>query len=238
MSDDFDRHSHTYREDLQKAIAFSGQEAGFFSDVKARALIELAERHLGPASALDVLDVGCGIGLTDGYLRGKFRSLQGVDTSDGVIQEAAKANPWADYESYDGKRLPFPDGTFGLAFAICVLHHVVPADRGALVREMLRVVRPGGLAVVIEQNPLNPLTRLAVARCTFDEGVVLIGRRETRRLFGAAGSVVAEAPYIIFFPWRAEFFRRTQTHLGWLPLGAQYLVAGRKMAGSDGGTPI
>ena len=147
MSRDFDDYRHTYRDEVQRSIAFSGQDVGFFTDVKARLLCELAERAFGEIGALSVLDVGCGVGLTDDALKGRFGHIDGVDVSEGAVAEAAAANPWADYASYDGRSLPFEEGRFDLAFAICVLHHVDPPDRPAFVNEVARVVRPGGLVL-------------------------------------------------------------------------------------------
>jgi SAM-dependent methyltransferase len=228
MSSDFDEHRHTYRDDVQRSIAFSGQDVGFFTDVKADLLCELAEQALGDLGSLAVLDVGCGVGLTDAVLQGRFASLHGVDVSGGAVAEAAAANPWAEYASYDGRSLPFDDDRFDLAFAICVLHHVDPPDRPAFTREVARVVRPGGLVVVIEHNPINPLTRLAVARCDFDEGVELVSRKEARALFASDGLRPVEHPYVLFFPWRGKAFRSVERGLTWLPFGAQYIAAGRK----------
>lgn len=62
MSSDFDRHRYTYRDDVQRSIGFSGQDVGFFTDVKAELLVDLASRGLGDPGRLDVLDVGCGSG--------------------------------------------------------------------------------------------------------------------------------------------------------------------------------
>jgi SAM-dependent methyltransferase len=227
MSNDFDRHRHTYQEDVQRSIAFSRQDVGFFTDVKASLLIDAAERLVGPARSLSVLDVGCGVGLTDAYLRNRFRSLHGVDISEGAVQEASIANRWATYAAYDGRKLPFGEGAFDVAFAICVLHHVEPVDRPAFVVELGRVVRPGGVVLIFEHNPYNPLTRVAVSRCDFDRGVVLESRAATMRLVRAGGLATVEAPYIVFFPWRARGLRATERLLGWLPLGAQYVVAAR-----------
>jgi SAM-dependent methyltransferase len=230
MSSDFDQHRHTYRDDVQRSIAFSGQDVGFFTDVKAELLCDLAGRALGDIGALSVLDVGCGVGLTDAAIRGRFGSVHGVDVSGGAVAEAAAANPWAAYTSYDGRTLPFEDERFDLAFAICVLHHVEPPDRPGFVTEVTRVVRPGGLVVVIEHNPVNPLTRLAVARCDFDEGVELVPRKEARALFAAGGLRRVADPYVLFFPWRGSAFRAVERGFRWFPLGAQYIAAGRKTA--------
>lgn len=228
MSEGFDRFRHTYRDNVQRSIDFSGQDVGFFTDAKADLLIRLAERGIGDPAKLSVLDVGCGVGLTDAALEGRFGSIRGVDVSEGAVKEAAQANPWADYRSYDGRTLPFDEDTFDLAFAICVFHHIDPPDRRAFAVEMARVVRPSGLIVAIEHNPLNPLTRVAVNRCAFDEGVVLLRRREARSHLDASGLSTVESPYIIFFPWRPRIFRAVERGLTWLPLGAQYIAAGRK----------
>lgn len=227
MSQNFDRHSESYGDAVQRSIAFSGRDVGFFTDVKADLLVEVAHHGAGDPSSLSVLDVGCGVGLTDKALGGRFGSLAGVDVSEGSIGQARITNPHVDYRVYDGSRLPYGDGTYDMAFAICVIHHVEPAERATFAVEMARVVRPGGLLVAIEHNPYNPLTRLAVARCDFDEGVVLSRRNTTRKLLTLAGLDVVEARYVLFFPWRAEAFRRVERRLGWLPLGAQYVVAAR-----------
>ena len=197
-------------------------------DVKARILLDLGRRHLGRTEQLSVLDVGCGVGLTDGYLEGRVGSLQGIDVSEGVVEEAVRANPWAKYRTYDGETIPIETGDVDLAFAICVLHHVAPPDRTAFVRELARVVKPGGLVAIFEHNPLNPLTRLAVSRCDFDRGVVLAGRGRTTEMLRSAQMDIVERPYILFFPFRAAVLRAVERHLSWLPLGAQYAVVGRK----------
>jgi SAM-dependent methyltransferase len=228
MSTEFDRHRHTYRSEVERSIGFSGRDLDFFTEAKARALVELAGRHLGPPDRLHAVDLGCGPGLTDRFLEGRFASLHGVDVSEGLLEEASRNNPWATYRSYDGRRLPFPEDRFDVAFAISVLHHVPPTERSAFVREMARVVRPGGLAIVFEHNPFNPLTRLAVARCAFDRGAILCSRASVRALLGRKGMRTIEDRYILFFPWRGSRFDAIERRIGGLPLGAQYLVAATK----------
>lgn len=159
-----------------------------------------------------------------------FRTLDAIDVSTGVIETAAAANPTVRYREYDGRTLPYPDEAFDVAFAICVVHHVPPAEWEPFAAELRRVVRPGGLALVFEHNPVNPLTRLAVYRCAFDEDVVLLGKRKTERLLAEAGLDVEESRYIVFFPWRAGWLRAVERRLGPLPLGAQYYVAARRRA--------
>jgi SAM-dependent methyltransferase len=225
MNSEFDRHRQTYRAEIERSIGFVGQDLDFFTESKARSLLDVTERHLGSPGRLAALDVGCGPGLTDRFLAGRFASLHGVDVSEGLLDDAARANPWATYTGYDGRRLPFPDETFDVTFAISVVHHLRPADRSTFAREMARVTRPRGLGVVFEHNPYNPLTRMAVARCDFDHGAILSPPRAVRKLLLWNGMRPVEARYILFFPWRGAAFAAIERRIGWLPLGAQYLVA-------------
>jgi SAM-dependent methyltransferase len=220
---EFDRFEDTYEAELDDAISFAGREHDFYVEAKARRLLELARRRLADRP-LRVLDVGCGIGLTDRHLLPHVESLEGVDVAPGMVEQARARNADAAYSVYDGERLPFDEATFELSFAICVLHHVEAGARRPLVAEMARVTKPDGLVAVFEHNPLNPLTRRVVRSCAFDEDVELMGLGELVRLFRAAGLEIADREYLLFTPWRADALER---RLRRLPVGAQYVVSGR-----------
>ena len=98
------------------------------------------------------------------------------------------------------------------------------------VREMHRVIRPGGIVAVIEHNPWNPLTRRAVAHCEFDADAVLLSARQTKQLLHNQSFRIVGAPFIIFFPWRASIFRRIERLISAIPFGGQYIVFGEKPA--------
>ena len=228
MRAEFDRVGETYQAAVDEAISFAGQEHDFYLEVKARRLVELARRHLGPGRPA-ALDVGCGPGLFDRHVAAAFE-LHGVDVSPAMVEQARETNPEVGYAVSEPGRLPYDDGRFDLAFAVCVLHHVERADRLPLVRETARVVRPGGLVAVFEHNPLNPLTRRVVRDCAFDEDVELLPRRELEGLFRAAGLEEVSTHYLLFFPWRGRLFEAAERLLARLPLGAQYVVAARRRA--------
>jgi SAM-dependent methyltransferase len=227
---EFDRHADSYRAAVEESIGFSGMELDYFARRKANLLLDLARRRLGDPGKLTWLDVGCGIGLTDGFLTGHVGRLLGVDTSREAIDRALKSNPEVAYTAYDGDRLPYGDAAADLAFAICVFHHVPVEERPGLARELRRVVRPGGLVVVIEHNPLNPLTRLAVSRCEFDADAVLLTRRRARRMLAEVGLQQVEARYVVFSTSGSRRLERAERALGWLPAGAQHYVAAERAA--------
>jgi SAM-dependent methyltransferase len=51
-------------------------------------------------------------------------------------------------EVQDGRRLPYPDAAFEAAFSVSVLEHIPDAGDTAAIRELVRVVKPGGVVVV------------------------------------------------------------------------------------------
>jgi SAM-dependent methyltransferase len=115
-----------------------------------------------------VLDVGCGTGrfldsLPNGYER------VGIDVSAAMLTEAEAKGLKVLQAS--GDKLPFADDSFDLVTTFAVLHHLIDRDLVvATLREIARVVRSGGAAVVWDHNPLNPYWRILMARLPQDQG--------------------------------------------------------------------
>jgi ubiquinone/menaquinone biosynthesis C-methylase UbiE len=225
MTELFDSYSSRYRDVVQSSIDFSGLPHSFFMRAKADMLRELIARRLGSGKPA-LLDVGCGIGSFHPLLRDMVGCLTGIDVSSASIARARADNSYGNYRDFNGRNFPFDDASFDLATAICVMHHVPPAERTSFMSEMRRVVRPGGLVCVIEHNPLNPLARLAVSRCEFDRDAVLLGAGTTRKLMAASGLREIDARYFLLLPWEASSARRVESALGNMPLGAQYAAFG------------
>ena len=225
MTELFDSYRSNYRDVVQSSIDFSGLPHSFFMRAKADLLRELIARRLGSEKPA-MLDVGCGVGSFHPLLRGMVGRLSGIDVSSASIAQARADNRDVDYRAFDGRSFPFDDAGFDLVTAICVLHHVAPAEWAHFMNEMRRVVRPGGLICVIEHNPLNPLTRLAVARCEFDHDAVLLGAGKARKLMAAGGLHEIGARYFLLLPWDATPARRVEGAFSNVPLGAQYATFG------------
>jgi SAM-dependent methyltransferase len=225
---EFDSHADSYREAVEESIGFSGIELDFFARRKADLLLDVVARRVGDPAGLTLLDVGCGIGVTDRFLVDRVGRMLGVDMSHEAVARAREANPGVSYQAYEGEVLPYEDECVDVAFAICVMHHVPPAGRPGLALELRRVVRRGGLAVIFEHNPFNPFTRLAVSRCEFDEDAILLTRRESSHVLAGAGLEPVEARYVVFFTAEGPRLAAAERLLRWLPAGAQHYVAARR----------
>jgi SAM-dependent methyltransferase len=214
-----------YREALDRAVSFSGASHEFFARAKAEELLRLAHRHLGDPAGLKALDAGCGIGLTDQHLRGRFRVLTGADVSAEALETAARENPGVRYELAEDDRLPFADDAFDLTFAANVVQVVPDAQRAQFVSELARVTREGGLVALFEHNPYNPLTQIVVRRFELRDEVRMLTPRGTKRLLRESGLAEVDFGYILLFPSRRRRLLALERMLRRLPLGAQYYVA-------------
>jgi SAM-dependent methyltransferase len=221
----FDQYASDYRQTVETAVRYSGKDLAFFTAAKAHHLKRIASRLERPSKETALLDVGCGAGGLDKLLAPHVGRLVGVDVSEGMINEARRLNPGVEYLAYSGRQLPFEDQTFDLVFAVCVVHHVEPAGWAPFVAEMWRVTRAGGATVIIEHNPINPLTRRSVAACEFDADAVLTRPPPLVEMLRNLGSARVRSRYFLFTPFGGSAVQATEGRLlARLPLGAQYLV--------------
>ena len=93
----------------------------------------------------EVLDVGCG----SGYIAHHLSAMLGTGVIGIDLGNSAEAS--IDYRRYDGSRFPMPDHSIDAVLLCYVLHHAQDLD--ALLREMMRVLRDGGLAIIYEDIP-------------------------------------------------------------------------------------
>lgn len=102
--------------------------------------------ELGP----DVLEVGPGPGLTTDLLRLKTQKLTALELDPGLAQKLASRLCGTNVEVVEGDAttMPFPNDRFTGAVSFTMLHHVPsPELQDKLLREVRRVLRPGGVFV-------------------------------------------------------------------------------------------
>jgi len=128
----FSRWSRTYEDSwLQKR----------FFDRVHEAVLTLAANGAEPET---ILDVGCGTGrlLRAAGARWPHASLIGVDAAEGMVEVARSLTPGATFNVAMAEALPLPDASIDLALSTTSFHHW--GDQAAGIREVARVLRPGG----------------------------------------------------------------------------------------------
>lgn len=132
--------------------------------------VALMARRWRLGSVRMALDLGCGVGHWGRVLLPHLpveARLFGVDREPGWVEEAARraeAAGYADRTGYrlgDAERIPFHDETFDLVTCQTLLIHV--PDPRAVLREMMRVLKPGGLVAMVEPNNLSAAVALGTA---------------------------------------------------------------------------
>lgn len=133
----------------QVAEQWDRMREGFFSEAVRERALAVAEVQPGKLAA----DVGAGTGfITEGLLR---RGLRVIAIEPSAAMRARMARKFAGVEGLElregtAEALPIPDGAVDYAFANMCLHHVErPA---AAIRELARVLKPGGVLVVTDLN--------------------------------------------------------------------------------------
>ena len=103
---------------------------------------------LGRASTTFVVEVGCGTGRFLSLVRALSRAaICGIDVSEAMLGVAARrAIPRAHLVRASAEALPLRDGVAHVALLLFVYHHV--GDKPAALRELARVLGPGGRLVV------------------------------------------------------------------------------------------
>lgn len=101
-----------------------------------------------------VLDVGCGIGGSSRILARDYGfSVTGVTISPNQVRRAQQLTPsgvFAQFQVDDAMALSFPDGSFDVVWSVEAGPHM--PDKAVFARELLRVLKPGGLLVVADWN--------------------------------------------------------------------------------------
>ncbi|MCC7360325.1 MAG: methyltransferase domain-containing protein [Anaerolineales bacterium] len=124
------------------------------SDVVAQRQAVLSA--LEPCPGERVLDIGFGPGFLAREIAaavGTGGAVHGIDTSESMLalsQRRCAGLPWVALRLGDAAQLPYPDGYFDAAVSTQVYEYVV--DVTAALRELQRVLRPGGRAVVLDTD--------------------------------------------------------------------------------------
>ncbi|OGN86706.1 MAG: hypothetical protein A2X23_04980 [Chloroflexi bacterium GWC2_73_18] len=205
----YDRTARFY--DLFTLTEYNGPRGAWYRHLWRR-LHDDAER-IGADHRPRLLEVGVGTGVNLAYYPPGVE-VTAIDLSPRMLErartKAVRAGVAVDLHEMDAAALRFPDATFDLALATCVFCSV--DDPVASLRELRRVMRPGGRLYALEHGlsghrsidfflrQLSPISRRLVGPALDRDPIANIERAGWRiverrdHLFGIFHTVVAEAP--------------------------------------------
>jgi len=175
-------------------------------------------------SGINILDFGCGDGLMTNYLQEVFfeANVIGVDQSEEKVMRARKNYPGISFQHIAQKRLPFADNTFDALVAADVLHHISRSEHQRWLKELMRVLKPGGYFILLELNPWNIFTRREFKRNQLEKNAHMLSPHYAKKLLNNFGQ--SKSHYYYFFPKWFIF----EPIIKKLPLSSLYSVSLQK----------
>jgi len=224
---EFDRFAEEYDILQKENLGVFGKDLSLFSRYKVKLL--RSQLNITPKT---ILEFGCGVGRNIPHLKTFFphATLMGCDTSQKSLNLASEHNPEASYsiisKSSDLEAI-YPEGA-DLILITCVLHHIPSEEHTSWLKELHKVLNPGGAIAIFEHNPYNPVTRHIFNTCPYDADAQLLYPSQCKKVLSECGFDNLHLTYTLFFIWRTSFWESIEKKLGWLPLGAQYCLIARK----------
>ena len=140
------------------------------------------------------------------WVHGQGAAVFGVDISEPTVRQARAAFPDAGLRAAvaDVRRLPFRNGSFDAVYSMGTIEHFLDPEQA--LREIFRVLRPGGRAVVGVPNRWDPFLRPLLAAFLQAFGIYGYGYEKSfsrptfRRMLETAGFEVVAETAILFVP--------------------------------------
>jgi SAM-dependent methyltransferase len=172
-----------------------------------------------------ILEFGAGTGTSLPALRRNFpdSAITLADVSGRSLAKARRLHGGSErHVAIRTNHVPEEDDSADIAFAAGVFHRVPAVEHDLWLRELRRIVRPGGRIVAFEPNPLSPRAQLAFARGQYGADAVLIGAQEMRERLARAGWAEPQAEFLALGTSAAATLRRAGPWLRRVPVGRDY----------------
>ncbi len=223
---EFDKFAENYNESLRNSLALTRTSDKYQAEYKVRLLKNRLARGVAKTrggTGLNVLDFGCGVGLSLPYLLEQFSGskIYATDVSEVSLDVVRAELPQVTIINSALNAVEKLD----VILMSTVLHHITSSTRVEILENLRANLKPDGCLVVIEHNTYNPLTRRIVSNCPMDVDAELISMRDIKKLLSAdCGFKIRETGYCSFFPEPLKALTKLDPILKKIPLGGQYFV--------------
>lgn len=192
----FQRAPSEYDDAFMDKMAGAYLEQTRWTKLRLTALLPLVD----PQPGNRILDLGCAAGALTHFFSQRGAEVVGVDSEPKAIEKARSLFPGLQFELADVSRLAQADHSFDKAVAGDLVEHLDEPTFNAMLRELRRVLVPGGTLSIYTPNPKHLIERLKAHDFVLAQNPTHIGLRTADQLVAAL--------------WRNGF---TVDHLGWTP---------------------
>jgi len=188
-------HTRTPLDQFRKPAGWRGRFTLWKMNREHSNLTDWGLSHVSIQEGDTILDVGCGGGRTVSKLAARARQgkVHGIDYSPESVAASRRKNARAiaagrvEIQQGSVSKLPFTDGTFDLITAVET--HFFWPDLPADMREVFRVLKPGGAFIVIAEvyKGANRMAEHLAKHGAKQAGMNLLSVEEHRELFARTG---------------------------------------------------
>jgi cyclopropane fatty-acyl-phospholipid synthase-like methyltransferase len=195
----FQRAPSEYDDAFMDKMAGAYLEQTRWTKLRLAALLLLVE----PGPGDRILDLGCAAGALTHFFSQQGATVTGVDSEPKAIEKARSLFPDLQFEQADVRSLPQADGSVDKAVAGDLAEHLDEPTLNAMLRELRRVLVPGGTLSIYTPNPRHLIERLKAHDFVLAQNPTHIGLRTADQLVAALERNGFTVDYV---GWTPSFF--------------------------------
>jgi ubiquinone/menaquinone biosynthesis C-methylase UbiE len=205
-----------YNETFEKACELMGTSGAFFADYQAQQLRTWFPEY--NEKSINILDFGCGDGAMTSFISYYFNHAQihGADNSHESIEFAQQYYEPIQFHTLNKSSTNYPENRFDMIYTTEVFHHIPRNEHQAWISELVRITKPGGHIIIIELNPLNPITTLRFMFNPLERTARMLFPWNTKKLCKPYGTITTK---FFSFP---RFMKPLEKYMNKIPCGALY----------------
>lgn len=227
----FDKMANNYNKFVQNLLSTTGFDVNYVTWYKVNDFNFELNKYSVSFENLNILDYGCGIGMSSPFLQSFFRKSQifACDISETSIENAIKNNKNIKnitYKHFDGISLPFCE-KFDAIFIANVLRHIPRENHNYTISMLKKSLKKNGIIFMWEFNPYNPVALYFYhkADCDYDKNnVKIMSPGYSKKLYQRAGFQNIEIKYRFYIPNKFKKLIFLENYLKNIPLGANYYL--------------
>ena len=156
--------------------------------------------------SMKCLEVGSGTGFATTVIKKFVNDFISTDSSLEMLLLNKDINPDTDMICCTSDNIPFPDNTFDVVIGNNTFYLVPDKAKGAA--SISRVLKKGGILIISEMNPYNPLwpVMFTIKGRWFERSIYGLFKGNMKKIFGSAGMQIEENDFYSFTPY---FFNQT-----------------------------